>query len=52
MGRQQALDFRGERLAAVWMRLPPQCRKEVIALWMQVIARAAQEKSKRKGVTK
>ena len=52
MQRQQSLDFRGERLVAIWKLLPQQCRKEAVALWMQVIARAAQEKSKRKGVTK
>jgi hypothetical protein len=52
MARQQSLDFRGEQLAAVWKLLPPQCREEVVALWMQLIARAAQEKSKGKGATR
>jgi hypothetical protein len=49
MGRQQALDFRGERLVAIWKLLPHECRKEAAALWMQIIARAAQARSKRKG---
>jgi hypothetical protein len=50
MGRQQALDFRRERLVAIWKLLPQQYRKEAVALWMQLIARAAQAQSKRKGV--
>jgi hypothetical protein len=48
MARQQSLDFRGERLVALWKLLPQQCRKEAVALWMQLIARAAQGQSKRK----
>ena len=51
MARQQSLDFRGERLAAIWKLLPQQYRKEAVALWMQVIGRAAQGQSKRKGAT-
>lgn len=49
MGRQQALDFRGDRLVAIWQLLPEQYRKEAVALWMKLIARAAQGQSKRKG---
>jgi hypothetical protein len=51
MARQQSLDFRGERLVAIWKLLPQQCRKEAVALWVQIIARAAQGQSKRKGAT-
>jgi hypothetical protein len=49
MGRQQSLDFRGERLVAIWKLLPQPCRKEAVALWMKLIACAAQAQSKRKG---
>jgi len=47
--RQRLLDLGGERLAAMWKQLPERCRKEVIALWAQLIAGAAQSRSKRKG---
>jgi hypothetical protein len=50
MGRQQSLDFRGEQLVAIWKLLPKPCRKEAVALWMKLIAHAAQAQSKRKGV--
>jgi len=52
MARQHLLDFRGERLVAIWALLPQQCRKDAVALWMQLIARSAQGQSKRKGATK
>ena len=51
MARQQSLDFRGDRLVALWKLLPQQYRKEAVALWTQLIARAAQQPSKRKGAT-
>ena len=42
MGRQEALDFRRERLVAIWKLLPQQYRKEAVArkvpvesLWME-----------------
>jgi hypothetical protein len=49
MERQRSLDLGGERLAAIWKRLPERSRKQAIALWAQLIAAAAQRRSKRKG---
>ena len=42
MPRQRALDFRRERLAMLWPRFPERWRQEVLALYAQLIARAAQ----------
>jgi hypothetical protein len=47
---QTSLDLRGEGLRALWKRLPERCRTEAIALWTQLIARAAQSTSPKKGV--
>jgi len=49
MAKQTSLDFRGEGLRALWKRLPERCRKETIALVAELIARAAQSISNRKG---
>jgi hypothetical protein len=49
MPTQTSLDLRGERLRALWKRLPERCRSEAIALVAQLIARAAQSTSNPKG---
>jgi hypothetical protein len=49
MAKQTSLDFRGEGLRALWKRLPELCRQETIALVAELIARAAQSISNRKG---
>jgi hypothetical protein len=51
MVRQRSLDFRGERLAAIWKQLPERGRKEVVVLWAQRIAAAALRRPKRKGAS-
>jgi len=48
MPTQTALDLRGEGLRALWKRLSEECRKEAVALWTQLIARAAQNRHKKK----
>ena len=50
MPKQSALDLRGEGLIALWSRLPERCRRDVVAVWARLIARAAQAstQSKRK----
>jgi len=50
MAKQTSLDFRGEGLRALWKRLPEHCRKEIIGLVAELIARAAQSGSNQKGV--
>lgn len=45
---QTRLDLRGERLRCMWKRLPDRCRAEAIAIWTQLIVRAAQSASSRK----
>jgi hypothetical protein len=52
MARQRSLDFGGEQLAAIWRQVPERCRKQAVALWGQLIAAAAQRRSKGKGVTR
>jgi hypothetical protein len=42
MPRQRALDFRREQLGMLWRRFPERWRQEVLALYAQLIARAAQ----------
>jgi hypothetical protein len=42
MPTQTSLDLRGEGLRALWRRLPERCRSKAIALFAQLIARAAQ----------
>jgi hypothetical protein len=49
MPTQTSLDLRGEGLRTLWKRLPERCRKEAVAIWTQLIARAAQSHSMKKG---
>jgi hypothetical protein len=42
MARQRTLDFRREGLGTLWDRLPERWRREVIAIYARLIARAAQ----------
>lgn len=49
MPTQTALDLRGEGLRALWKRLTEDSRKEAVALWTQLIARAAQNHFTKKG---
>ena len=42
MPRQRTLDFRGEQLGKLWPRFPDRWRQEVLAIYAQLIARAAQ----------
>jgi hypothetical protein len=41
MPRQISLDLCGDRLRALWSQLPERCRREAVAIWMQLIASAA-----------
>ena len=43
MPRQRTLDFRREKLGMLWLRFPERWRKEVLAIYAQLIARAAQQ---------
>ena len=52
MAQQTRLDFRGDRLAALWCRLPEQARREAIEQYARLIARAAQSGSKKDKVRK
>lgn len=45
MPTQTSLDLRGEGLRALWTRLPERCRTDAIAIWTQLIARAAPDTS-------
>ena len=42
MPRQRTLDFRREKLGMLWPRFPERWRTEVLAIYAQLIARAAQ----------
>jgi hypothetical protein len=42
MPRQRTLDFRGEQLGRLWSQLPDRWRQDVLAIYAQLIARAAQ----------
>lgn len=52
MPTQTRLDLRGEGLRTLWKRLPDRCRKEAVAIWTLLIARAAQSNSAKKGLKK
>jgi len=52
MPKQTSLDLRCEGLRALWKRLPDRCRKEAVAIWTLLIARAAQSNSSKKGAKK
>ena len=45
MPRQIPLDLRGEGLRALWSTLPERCRRDAVAIWTQLVARAAREPS-------
>lgn len=49
MARQTVLDLRAERLRTVWQQLPDRCRAEAVAIWTQLIMRAARRKPGKKG---
>ncbi len=42
MPQQGTLDFRGEQLGRLWSQFPEQGRQDVLAIYAQLIARAAQ----------
>lgn len=44
MARQRTLDFRREGLAGLWNRLPERSRREALAIYARLIARAAQRR--------
>ena len=46
MPKQTRLDFRGDRLAALWCRLPERARRVTIDQYARLIARVAQTESK------
>ena len=46
MPRQRSLDFRGEGLGTLWPRLPERWRREVMAIYARLIARAASRPQK------
>lgn len=56
MSRQRTLDFHREGLATLWERLPDRWRQDVLAIYAQLIMRAAQsppqahERQGRKGM--
>jgi hypothetical protein len=43
MARQRTLDFRQEGLGTLWERMPEWWRQDVLALYAQLITRAAQQ---------
>ncbi len=45
MSKQVSLDLRGERLVAIWPRLPERARCAVIEEYARLIARVAQDRS-------
>jgi hypothetical protein len=45
MPRQILLDLRGDGLRALWSRLPERCRREAVAIWTQLVASAARDRS-------
>jgi hypothetical protein len=45
MPKQISLDLRGDHLGALWRRLPERCRRDAVAIWMQLVARAARDRS-------
>jgi hypothetical protein len=49
MPRQRTLDFRREQLGMLWPRFPERWRTEVLAIYAQLIARAAQRPRGRRG---
>jgi hypothetical protein len=49
MSGQRTLDFRHEKLGMLWPRFPQRWRTEVLAIYAQLIARAAQRPGGRRG---
>lgn len=49
---QTSLDLRSNGLRAIWSQLPDRYRSELLSLWTQLIARAAQGASHKKGGTR
>jgi hypothetical protein len=49
MQKQTSLDLRAEGLRALWQRLPERCRAEAVAIWTQLIMRAARRSPGKKG---
>jgi hypothetical protein len=49
MPRQACLDLRGDRLRALWRRLPKRARRAVIERYARLIAQAAQAPRPRRG---
>ena len=45
MPRQMPLDLRGDGLRALWSQLPERCRRDAVAIWTQLVARAARDRS-------
>jgi hypothetical protein len=48
MAKQACLDFRGDRLSALWSRLPEQARRALVEQYARLITRAAQQRHGRK----
>jgi hypothetical protein len=49
MPTQTRLDLRGDRLGALWRRLPERARRAVLVQYARLIARAAQASAARPG---
>jgi hypothetical protein len=45
MPRQISLDLRGDGFGTLWRRLPERCRRDAVAIWTQLVARAARDRS-------
>ena len=52
MAKQTCLDLRGDRLAALWRRLPKRVQHAIIEQYARLITRAAQSESKQAGEKK
>jgi len=52
MPKQARLDLWGDRLEALWRRLPQRARRAVIEQYARLIARAAQTPKHKQGVVK
>jgi hypothetical protein len=47
MPKQTRFDFRGDRLGALWRRLPEQARRATVEQYARLITGAAQSESKK-----
>lgn len=52
MAKQARLELWGDRLAALWPRLPEPARRTVIDHYARLIARVAQAPSKKRGANR